>query len=101
MGKGLRRQLLFILKLKVQYGFGYDPLFWSTELHKGLGEATAEEKNKISHRGKAVSKLIAMWKKTAHNKSGGKRQDKQGRKPRQELTANEKANAEPQVNKVD
>ena len=60
-------------------GFGYDPLFWSTELHKGLGEATPEEKNKISHRGKAVSKLIAMWKKAANNK-GGKRQDKQRRK---------------------
>ncbi len=44
-------------------GFGYDPLFWSTELHKGLGEATPEEKNKISHRGKAVKKLIANWKK--------------------------------------
>ena len=44
-------------------GFGYDPLFWSTELHKGLGEATAEEKNKISHRGKAVKKLVANWKK--------------------------------------
>ncbi len=44
-------------------GFGYDPLFWSTELHMGLGEATPEEKNKISHRGKAVKKLIANWKK--------------------------------------
>lgn len=44
-------------------GFGYEPLFWSTELHKGLGEATAEEKNKISHRGKAVKKLVANWKK--------------------------------------
>ena len=29
----------------------------------GLGEATPEEKNKISHRGKAVKKLIANWKK--------------------------------------
>ena len=44
-------------------GFGYDPLFWSTELHKGMGEATPEEKNKISHRGKAVRRLIANWKK--------------------------------------
>ena len=44
-------------------GFGYDPLFWSTELHKGLGEALPEEKNKISHRGKAVKKLISNWKK--------------------------------------
>ena len=44
-------------------GFGYDPLVWSTELHKGMGEATQEEKNRISHRGKALKKLIANWKK--------------------------------------
>ena len=72
-------------------GFGYDPLFWSTELHKGLGEATAEEKNKISHRGKAVRKLIATWKKAAQNKNGGRRQDKQGRKASQEQQENGKA----------
>ncbi len=38
-------------------GFGYDPLF----LHPGLGRTTAEipleEKNRISHRGKALDKL--------------------------------------------
>ena len=44
-------------------GFGYDPLFWSTELHKGMGEATMQEKNRISHRGKAIRKLIALWGK--------------------------------------
>ncbi|MDY6029058.1 MAG: RdgB/HAM1 family non-canonical purine NTP pyrophosphatase [Acidaminococcaceae bacterium] len=44
-------------------GFGYDPLFWSTDLHKGLGEAEPAEKNKISHRGKAVKKLVSMWSK--------------------------------------
>lgn len=42
-------------------GFGYDPLFWSTELHKGLAEATLQEKNKISHRGKAIRKLMNIW----------------------------------------
>ena len=74
-------------------GFGYDPLFWSTELHKGLGEATPEEKNKISHRGKAVRKLIAMWKKAANNKNG-KRQEKQGRKYSNEQQVNGKAEQE-------
>ena len=74
-------------------GFGYDSLFWSTELHKGLGEATAEEKNKISHRGKAVRKLIAMWKKAANNKNG-KRQEKQGRKYSNEQQVNGKAEQE-------
>ena len=44
-------------------GFGYDPLFWSTEIHKCLGEASMQEKNKISHRGKAIRKLIAQWEK--------------------------------------
>ncbi|MEG0832107.1 MAG: non-canonical purine NTP pyrophosphatase [Acidaminococcaceae bacterium] len=44
-------------------GFGYDPLFWSTELHMGLGEATLEEKNKVSHRSKAIKKMCAMWEK--------------------------------------
>jgi XTP/dITP diphosphohydrolase len=44
-------------------GFGYDPLFWSTELHKPLGEATMEEKNGISHRAKAIRKLVNQWRK--------------------------------------
>lgn len=44
-------------------GFGYDPLFWSTELHKGMGEASMLEKNKVSHRGKAIRKLVALWGK--------------------------------------
>ncbi len=46
-----------------ELGFGYDPLFWSTELHKGMGEATMEEKNSISHRSKAIRKLVSQWKK--------------------------------------
>ncbi|MCQ2358967.1 MAG: RdgB/HAM1 family non-canonical purine NTP pyrophosphatase [Phascolarctobacterium sp.] len=46
-----------------ELGFGYDPIFWSTELHKGMGEATMQEKNKISHRGKAIRKLVALWSK--------------------------------------
>lgn len=42
-------------------GFGYDPLFWSTELHKCLGEVSLEEKNKVSHRSKAIKKLCEAW----------------------------------------
>ena len=34
-------------------GFGYDPLFLSDELGKTFGEATAEEKDAVSHRGRA------------------------------------------------
>ena len=38
-------------------GFGYDPLFYSDELGKSFGAATAEEKNAVSHRGKALAAL--------------------------------------------
>jgi len=38
-------------------GFGYDPLFYSDELAKTFGEATAEEKDGVSHRGRAVRAL--------------------------------------------
>ena len=38
-------------------GFGYDPLFWYDEFGKTFAELSPEEKNAISHRGKAVAKL--------------------------------------------
>ena len=38
-------------------GFGYDPIFYLPELGKTAAELTAEQKNAISHRGKA-SRLI-------------------------------------------
>lgn len=38
-------------------GFGYDPLFFSDELGKSFGEATAEEKDGVSHRGRALRAL--------------------------------------------
>ena len=37
--------------------FGYDCLFFSDELGKTFGEATADEKNKVSHRGRAIERL--------------------------------------------
>lgn len=40
-------------------GFGYDPLFLSAELGKSFGSASAEEKDAISHRGKALAALVA------------------------------------------
>jgi XTP/dITP diphosphohydrolase len=39
-------------------GFGYDPLFLPDGSDKTIAEITLEEKNKISHRGKAVQKLV-------------------------------------------
>lgn len=38
-------------------GFGYDSLFYSSDLKKSFGEATAREKNKVSHRARAVKDL--------------------------------------------
>ena len=43
-------------------GFGYDPLFFSDDLNKCLGVATAEEKNTISHRYRAISALKSKLK---------------------------------------
>ena len=39
-------------------GFGYDPIFFSKELGKTFAEASEDEKNKASHRGKALKKLL-------------------------------------------
>lgn len=40
-----------------QGGFGYDPLFLSDELGRTFGEASAEEKDAVSHRGRALRAL--------------------------------------------
>jgi XTP/dITP diphosphohydrolase len=39
-------------------GFGYDPLFYVPEKGKTMAEMTMEEKNEISHRGKALELLV-------------------------------------------
>lgn len=38
-------------------GFGYDPIFYCYELNKCFGECSPEEKNKVSHRYKALVSL--------------------------------------------
>lgn len=38
-------------------GFGYDPLFFYEPLKKTFAELSSEEKNKISHRGKALNSI--------------------------------------------
>ena len=43
-------------------GFGYDPLFWLPQLGKTAAELEPEEKNRISHRGKALVKLLELLK---------------------------------------
>lgn len=41
-------------------GFGYDSIFLSDDLKKTFGEATSEEKNSVSHRGRAIQKLLQV-----------------------------------------
>lgn len=43
-------------------GFGYDPIFIADELNKTYAEMSQEEKNKVSHRGKALKKLLTYLK---------------------------------------
>ena len=38
-------------------GFGYDPLFYFPGRNKTFAEMSEEEKNGLSHRGKALKKL--------------------------------------------
>ena len=41
-------------------GFGYDPVFYISELGKGFAEISTDEKNEHSHRGRAFRKLLAL-----------------------------------------
>ena len=43
-------------------GFGYDCLFFSDDLQKTFGEASAEEKNGVSHRFRALQAMLKIWK---------------------------------------
>lgn len=50
-------------------GFGYDPFFYYPPLQKTFAQLTMEEKNKISHRGRAMAELrgeldkVILWLK--------------------------------------
>ena len=44
-------------------GFGYDPIFYVPEFEKTTAELTEEEKNRVSHRGKALQLMKEELKK--------------------------------------
>ena len=39
-------------------GFGYDPLFYCDEIKKTFAQITMEEKNKVSHRARALEDVL-------------------------------------------
>jgi XTP/dITP diphosphohydrolase len=43
-------------------GFGYDPVFYFSELSKSFAELSAKEKNTHSHRGKAFRRLLMLMR---------------------------------------
>ncbi len=50
-----------------QGGFGYDPLFYVPDFAKTFAELTTEEKNSISHRGKALRKATVILRRLLEN----------------------------------
>ena len=51
---------LIIDEARGEGGFGYDPYFYYAPFGKTFSELSAEEKNAISHRGKAIAKLAEI-----------------------------------------
>jgi XTP/dITP diphosphohydrolase len=41
-----------------EQGFGYDPVFWQSDLQMSSAQLTRDVKNKLSHRGQALAKLV-------------------------------------------
>lgn len=52
-------------KIAGENGFGYDPIFYLPEFGKTSAEISPEEKNAISHRGKAFRKMREVLKSLA------------------------------------
>ena len=44
-------------------GFGYDPVFYYPEFGKTFAESTPAEKNKVSHRGRALAEMAGEFDK--------------------------------------
>jgi XTP/dITP diphosphohydrolase len=44
-------------------GFGYDPVFYYPPLGKSFAELSREEKNQVSHRGRALSEFVVEFAK--------------------------------------
>lgn len=47
-------------------GFGYDPIFYYKPLGKTFAELAPEKKNAVSHRGRALKKMVAFLKNRSY-----------------------------------
>ncbi len=52
-------------------GFGYDPVFHLPHLGKTTAELSLEDKNELSHRGRAAKKAVALLRETLAGGPGG------------------------------
>ena len=50
-------------ELKGENGFGYDPIFYYSPLKKTFAQMSQQEKNRVSHRGKAMAELQKEFNK--------------------------------------
>jgi XTP/dITP diphosphohydrolase len=51
------------LEPRGEAGFGYDPIFYLPQLGKTMAELTLEEKNRVSHRGRAAREAIKLLRR--------------------------------------
>ena len=56
---------------KGQNGFGYDPIFYVTSQGQGMAELSDVQKSKVSHRAKALNKVLE-WIKNEYSKNQDK-----------------------------
>jgi XTP/dITP diphosphohydrolase len=50
-------------EMKGDHGFGYDPVFYYPPLKRTFAQLSLEEKNRVSHRGKAMAQLQGEFDK--------------------------------------
>ena len=60
-----------IERLRGTEGFGYDPLFVPDGFEQTFAEMGAEQKNRLSHRGRAMSRAKDKWGKLSASNAGG------------------------------
>ena len=62
---------IILEQLRGTGGFGYDPLFYLPVFGKTMAELTLEEKNAVSHRGKALQTIAPFLRKLLINREKG------------------------------